>query len=336
MPAPVALFHMIISYMLSQSLYVAARLGIADLLQNGPQSSDALATAVGAHPDALYRVLRALASVGIFAEVEHRQFTLTPLARFLQTNVPGSLRALAIHFGEEGHWRSWGELLYSVKTGKSAFEHVFGMGLFDWMAQHAEARDIFNAAMTASTMQESLAVVAAYDFSGVRTIVDVGGGHGALIAACLQAYPQLHGILFDLPHVIAGARDFLESESVGERCEPVAGDFFASVPAGGDAYLLRWILHDWDDARAVTILHNCHRAMQEQGKLLVIETLIAAGNAPSIAKLSDLEMLVRAGGRERTEAEYRALFAAAGFRLTRVIPTQSLIRQSSVIEGVRV
>lgn len=334
-PPPSALFPMIVSYRTSQCIYVAAKLGIADLLKDGPKSSDELATAVEVNPDALYRVLRALASAGVFAEVDHRCFTLTPLAGLLQTGVPGSLRSVAIFFGDDQIWRTWGELLYSVKTGKPAFEHVFGTGFFEWSFQHAEATDAFNATATAVSRLESTAVAAAYDFSTVRTIVDVGGGQGALIAAILKAYARTSGVLFDHSHVIAGARDLLEREGVAERCEAVAGDFFASVPDGGDAYVLKSVIHDWDDARAATILRNCHRAMKEQGRLLVVERLILPGNEPSYTKLLDLQMMVLEGGRERTEAEFRALFATTGFRLTRVIPTQSPTGMN-VIEGARV
>jgi hypothetical protein len=324
---------MLVSYRISQSIYVAAKLGIADLLKDGPKSSDELAAAVEANPDALYRVLRVLASAGVFAEIEHRRFTLTPLAGQLQTGVPGSLRGAAIFFGDDQNWRTWGELLYSVKTGKPAFEHVFGTGFFEWTFQHA-ASDIFSASATAVSMLESMAVAAAYDFSGFRTIVDVGGGEGFLVAEILKAYPRTRGVLFDHPHVIAGAKDLLEREGVAGRCEPVAGDFFASVPESGDAYVLKSVIHDWDDARAATILQNCHRAIKEQGKLLVVERLIQPGNEPSYTKLLDLQMLVLLGGRERTEAEFRALFGTAGFRLTRVIPTQSPTGMN-VIEGVR-
>lgn len=331
---PLTLLEMMTGYRISQSIYVVAVLGIADLLKDGPKSSDELATSVGANPDALYRVLRTLASVGVFAEVDHRHFTLTPLAATLQTGVPGSFRGAAIFFGDDQNWRPWGELLYSVKTGKPAFEHVFGTGYFEWAFQHAEASDIFSAAATATTGPESVAVAAAYDFSGFRTIVDVGGGKGALMAAILKAYPRMRGVLFDHPHVIAGARDLLEREGVSARCELVAGDFFASVPEGGDAYVLKSVIHDWDDARSATILRNCHRAMKEQGKLLVVERLILPGNEPSYSKLLDLQMMVLVGGRERTEAEFRALFATAGFRLTRVIPTQTPTG-FNVIEGVR-
>lgn len=329
------LFQMIIGYRISQALHVAAKLGIADLLKDGPKSSEELATAAGVNPAALYRVLRALASVGVFAEVEHSRFTLTPLAAPLQTGVPGSLRAVAITFGEEWTWRPWGELLYSVQTGSSAFEEVFGIPLFEYFAQRPEAGRIASANFTEGTRLTAMAVANAYNFSGFHTLVDVGGNQGALIAAILKANLHLRGILFDMPHVLEGAKRFVETEGIGGRCELVAGDFFESVPSASDAYILKWILHDWDNERAVTILKNCRRAMRKEGKLLVVESVILPGNEPSYAKLSDLLMLVMAGGRERTGAEYGDLFAAAGFTLTNILPTTPTPAFNlSVIEGV--
>lgn len=329
------LFQMINGFRISQALYVAAKLGIADLLKDGPKSSDELASAAEVNPNALYRVLRALASVGVFTEVEHGRFALTPLAAPLQTGVPGSLRAVAIMFGEEWIWRPWGELLFNVQTGSPAFEHVFGMGLFEYFAQRPEAGRIASANFAEGTNLTAMAVAQAYDFLGFHTLVDVGGGQGALIAAILKANPHLRGILFDLPRVIEGAKRFVETEDIGGRCEVVAGDFFESVPSACDAYILKWILHDWDDERAVTILKNCRRVMRKEGKVLVVESVVPPGNEPSYAKLSDLLMMVMAGGRERTEAEYGDLFAAAGFTLTNILPTTPTPAFNlSVIEGV--
>lgn len=329
------LSQMIIGYRISQALYVAAKLGIADLLQAGLKSREELATATGVNPDALYRVLRALASVGVFTEVDQGCFGLTPLAALLQTGVPGSLKALAIVMGEEPAWRSWGELLYSVHTGEPAFEHVFGLPLFAYLSQHPDVAHTYHAAMAEGTALTAQAVAKAYNFSGIRTVIDVGGGQGALIAAILKAHPHMHGMLFDLPHVIPGAKRVMETEALAERCALIGGDFFASVPSGADVYILKWILHDWDDARAATILANCRRAMPEHGKLLVVESVIPAGNAPSMGKFADLHMLVRLGGRERTAAEYRTLFAIAGLRLTSILLTPSPEWLTvSVIEGV--
>jgi len=331
-PPPEALLQMITSSWVSQTIYVAAKLGIADLLSEGPRSSDELAKATGTHAGSLYRVMRALASVGVFAEVEDGRFTLTPLAAYLQTSVFGSMRALAIMFGEEWHWQPWWNVLYSIKTGNSAFEHVNGMKLFEYLAQDTEAAQVFNEAMTVMTSMFNATTTANYDFSSIRKIVEVGGGHGSLISAILKAYPRMQGVLFDLPTVVIGAKYHIEAEELAERCEIVEGDFFESVPSGGDAYILKNVIHDWDEDSAITILRNCHRAMVDKGELLLIEAVIPPKNEPSLSKFLDLEILVIAGGYERTEAEYRTLLEAAGFHLTNVIKTESPL---SVIKAVR-
>jgi hypothetical protein len=330
----VALRHLLLGYRISQAIYVAAKLGIADLLKEGPKSSDELATSVEANPDALHRLLRVLASVGIFAQVDQRHFTLTPLGALLQTDVPGSWGGTAVLTGE-WWWPAYGELLYSVTTGKPAHDHVYGMRNFEYFAQHPEVGQIFHAGYAARRGPLSLAVAAAYDFSGVPLLIDVGGGAGDLIATILKANPAMRGVVFDLPYIIGDARALVEAEGVAARCDVVAGDFFASVPTGGHAYILRSVIHDWDDAQAVAILKNCHHAMQGQGKLLLVERVMPerAEEAPQVV-LADLEMLVMTpGGRERTEAEFRGLFAAAGFKPTQIVPTQS---ELSIIEGVPV
>ena len=229
------LTDMIMGFRITQMIYVAAKLGIADLLKNGPETVDALAQATGTHAPALYRLLRALAGVGIFAEDEQGRFALTPLAQFLRAGVPGSQRPAALVFGEPARWRSWGEMLYSVTTGEPAFRHVYGMDSWEYVGQDPELNSNFNDYMTASTVPQTAAVVSSYDFSGIGTLVDVGGGHGALISAILHANPQLRGIVCDAPHVVAGARPVLEAAGVVERCEIVPCDFFSSVPSGGDA-----------------------------------------------------------------------------------------------------
>lgn len=333
MPPPAALLQMITSSWVSQAIYVAAKFGIADLLKDGPKSSDELAKATGTHARSLYRVLRALASVGVFAEVEDACFELTPFAAYLQIDVPGSVRALAIMFGEEWHWQPWWNVLHSLKTGKTAFEHVYDIKLFEYLTQNTEAAQVFNEAMTGMTAMFNATITANYDFSYIRKIVEVGGGHGSLIAPILNAYPTMQGVLFDLPSVVIGAKPHIEAEGLAERCEIVGGDFFESVPSGGDAYILKNVIHDWDEEHAIAILKNCHRVMVENGKLLLIETVIPPKNEPSLSKFLDLEILVLAGGCERTEAEYRTLFEAAGFHLTNVITTESPL---NVIQGVRV
>lgn len=315
----------------SQALHVAARLGIADLLVDGPRSPAELAQTTRTDAGALYRVLRALASVSVFAEDEEGRFALTPLAEGLRADAPASMRAFIMMMGEDWHWRAWGELLESVRTGQSAFEHVFGCGLFAYFAARPEAARVFDAAMTSRTDQEKAAVLAAYDWPA-GTIVDVGGGVGALLAAILARRPDAHGVLFDLPHVTTDATERIEQAGVSQRCKVVAGDFFQEVPPGGDLYLLKGIIHDWDDQHALAILRNCRAAIADGGRLLVIGHVLAPGNAPSWGKLLDLEMLVMThGGRERSEVEYRALLRQAGFELERVIPTASI---TSLIEAV--
>lgn len=318
------LSRLISGYRISQAIYVAAKLGIADELAAGPRSVDELAAATESHREALYRVLRGLASAGIFTELDHQRFALTPLSESLQTDRPGSLRALALLQGAEWTWQPWGELLHAVRTGEPAFERVFGMDRFQYLARHPEAAATFNAAMSGLSERENAAVAGAYDFAAIETVVDVGAGYGSLVMALLEMYPTLRAIVFDLPAVIAGARDRLEAAGLQERCQSVAGDFFVGVPEGGDVYILKKVIHDWDDKRAIAVLRNCHRAMRGSGKLLLIETVIPPGNGndPSAGGLNDLMMMVvMSGGRERTTVEYQALLGAAGFELTEITPT---------------
>ena len=319
-PPPATLLQMMTGYWVSQALYVAAKLGVADHLAGGQRSSEDLAMATGTHAPSLQRLLRALASVGVFTEATPGHYALTPLAALLQSATPGSMRALAITYNEE-QYRAWGDLLHSVRTGEVAFAHRHGMPIFDYFARHPEADRVFNEAMIGWTTQVAGAVASTYDFSPFGTVVDVGGGYGTLLAAILQRNPNPRGVLFDQPHVVADAEDFLTTAGVADRCARVGGDFFAAVPAGGDAYVLSQILHDWDDERCVAILQQCRRAMPDHGKLLVVELVLPEGEEPFFGKWLDLHMLVMAGGRERTAAEYDALFRAAGFALTRVIPT---------------
>jgi hypothetical protein len=329
-PPSTTLLQMMTGYWVSQALYVAAKLGIADLLADGPVDCEDLAASTDSHAPSLQRVLRALASVGVFTEVSPGAFALTPLGELLRTETPGSMRALAIMYAEE-QYRAWGELVHSVRTGEMAFDHQFGMGYFEYLAQHPEADRVFNEAMTGWTHQLVGAVVDTYDFSPFKTVVDVGGGYGALLAAILQSNPGTQGILFEQPHVVASATEQLVAAGVADRCTVVGGDFFAAVPAGGDAYVLSQILHDWDDEHCVAILGQCRQAMPDHGKLLVVELVLPEGDEPFLGKWLDLHMLVLLGGRERTAAEYDALFQAAGFKLARVVPTPP---GPSVVEAV--
>jgi hypothetical protein len=325
---------MITGYELVQAIYVAAKLGIADLLADGPRACGDLAKATETDEGGLYRTLRALAGAGVFADLGSRRFGLTPHARHLQAAVPGSLRAVALLAGERSY-RAWGGLLHSVKTGQTAFEHVFGMGTFEYMAQNPDLAEIYNDAMTAASVERAAAVVRAYDFSAFRTIVDVGGGHGTLLAAILQAHPALQGILLERPSVAPGAQQHLERAGLAARCRVLACDFFRSIPGASDACLLSHIIHNWDDSRSEAILKNCRAAMPSTGRLLLVEKVmpeqVEASGAMQRTLMADLHMMVITGGRERTETEYQALFASAGFRLSRVIRTQA---GESIIEGL--
>lgn len=321
--------QMLTGYWISQAVYVAAKLGLADLLKDGPRTVDDLASATQTRPRPLYRLLRALASVGVFAEDGQGRFSLTPLGECLRSDVPGSQRAMAITAGEL-FYPAWGELLYSVQTGGTAFEKVYGQPVFDYLSQNPAQARLFDETMVGVHGRETVAMLDAYDFTGVRVLADIGGGNGSVLTAVLKQHPALRGILFDLPGVAERARTNVEAAGLAGRCQVVGGSFFESVPAGADAYLLRHIIHDWDDEKATAILRNVHRAMGAGRKLLVVESVIPPGNEPSFGKLLDLTMLVIPGGEERTEEEYRRLYGAAGFHLTRIVPTKAEV---SVIEG---
>ncbi len=330
--ARMALLQMSSGYWITQSLYAAAKLGIADLLKNGAQNCDRLANLTNTDSRALYRLMRALASVGVFAESESGDFSLTPIAQGLRSDIPGSMRDSILLGGGE-YYHAWGNLLHSLETGENGFEQEYGMPVFDYYSQNAESGEVFDRAMKNISGAIKPAIVNGYDFSGITKLVDVGGGNGSLIAAILKANPQLQGILFDQPSAIATAPSVLEADGVSDRTEIIGGDFFESVPSGANAYFLKYVLHNWDDQEAIAILRNCHRAMTEDGKLLIVEQVIPPGNEPFSGKLIDLHMLVTLGGRERTAAEYQSLFEAAGFSLNKIIPTRSNV---SIIEGMRI
>lgn len=320
----------ILGYRLTQAIGVVARLGVADLLVDGPRTAEDLARATRSNPQALYRVLRLLASEDVFAEVIPQRFALTPLSQLLRRDVVGSMRARVII--EATEWSAaWAQLPYSVATGKPAFEQVFGAPPFAYYAEHPEAADLFDATMASMTERVTASLVAACDVSGAQTVVDVGGGRGALLIAILRANPHLHGVLFDRPSAAAGARPALCAGGVADRTTFAAGDFFDAVPAGADAYLMKFILADWDDADAIRLLKTCRRAMHDRARLLVFEMIIPPGNEPFYGKWTDVNMLVMLGGRERTADEYRRLFNAADLEVRRVVETSC---EFSIIEGV--
>jgi hypothetical protein len=319
-----ALGQLIAGHQVTWLIHVAARLGLADLLGDGTLAATELAELTATHPPTLYRLLRALASVGILRRVADGGFGLTDVGRFLRTDVAGSLRAVALFSGEESFQRSWSGLLDAVRTGAPAFDHVFGMSLAAYLGEHPAASRHFDKRATGNTARVADRVAASYDFRRVRRLVDVGGGYGTLSAAILKMNPDLRGVVFDQPHVVEGARRYLAAAGVAERCTAVGGSFFEQVPAGGDLYVLKSVLHDWDDDRALAILATCRTAMADGGTLLLVERIIPADDEPSCeVALYDLMMLVLSGGRERTVAEYEALLARSGLALTRVISTPS-------------
>ncbi|MBC6989686.1 methyltransferase [Hymenobacter sp. BT491] len=328
---PDQLMQRLFGFAASRAISVSAELGIADLLKAGPRTAEELAQLTGVHARSLYRVLRACASIGVYAEDADKRFSLTPMAEPLQSDVPGSLRAFAIMITTDWQFQTWAEMPYSVKSGKPAFDKVHGMTSFEYFWSHEKAGQVFNDAMTSNSAFSSVAVVNGYDFSGISKLVDVGGGHGFLLASILARYPNVQGLLYDRPVIAADAEKLLAAHGVRERCTIEGGDFFESVPTGGDAYIMKHIIHDWNDEQCVTILQNCRRAMNKGGKVLVVEMVVPEGNAPSPAKFLDLQMLLLLPGCERTEAEYRVLFDKAGFELARIVPTMSPF---SVLEGV--
>jgi|tagenome__1003787_1003787.scaffolds.fasta_scaffold20890630_2 hypothetical protein len=313
------IMRLLTGYRISQAIHVAATLGVADLLKDGPRTTDALAASTNTDPRTLYRLLRALAAAGVFHEETGRQFSLAPMGEYLRMDAPHSVGPFAAFIARPYVWEPWGQLLHSVRTGKNAFHHVHGVSSWDYQLQHPEEGAIFARGMTGFSIGNIEAIVRAYDFSSFACIVDVGGGEGTQLAAILARHPAMRGILFDQPETVTRAQHVLAAAGVNERCDAVGGSFFETVPGGGDAYLLKFILHDWDDAASLAILRNCRKACGPKAKLLVVEQLIASPNEGLATKLTDLQMLVGPGGEERTEGEFATLFAAAGFRLEKTI-----------------
>ena len=326
-----SLRDLITGYWVSQAVGVAAELGLADLLSAGPRTADDLAAATSTHGPSLFRLLRALASVGLFTQGEDGAFGLAPEGELLRTGVPGSLRGYAMTFCGRRQWQAWGELAHSVATGERAYDHLFGTSFYDHLARDTEEGERFNEAMSGSIIEVTQALPRAYDFSGITTMVDVGGGDGTLLASVLQAWPQVRGTLFELEARVDEGRRRLGAAGVDGRWEVVAGDFFTAVPDGADAYLLARVARGFDDERTIAVLRACSRAMPPHGRVLLVERVLPPGAEPSRAKLADLNMLVLTGGGERSEAQYAALLRAAGLVLSRVVPAG---REMSVVEGV--
>ncbi|MBZ5521212.1 MAG: methyltransferase [Acidobacteriia bacterium] len=320
-------------YIASTAIYVAARLGIADLLKDGPRPASWLATATHSHPDRLYRVLRALAGFGVFTESTPGTFALTPAAETLRSDVPGSVRDMAVWMADPFHFRIYAEMMHTVQTGETTFDHIYGKSAFEYFPEDPAESEVFNAAMTSLSTVMIPAVLEAYDFSGIGTLMDVAGGHGAFLRAILNKYPSMRGVLIDMDHVIEGARQLPENQALAHRCDFQSADFFAAVPTGADAIIMKHIIHDWDDDKAVRILQNCLKALsRKQGaKVLVVDMVVPPGDEPHFSKILDLEMMALPSGRERSQKEFEKLFTGAGLRLNRIVPTKSPV---SVVEGV--
>ena len=320
-PAPQVIREMVESFKVSQAIYVAVELGIPDLLGDGVRTSDDLAAASGAHPPTLYRLLRALASVGVLHEGPSRDFSLTPTAHSLRSDAPRSIAGWARLQGQGYFWGAWGNLLHSVRTGENAFRAMHGEDVWSYRSTRPELNAIFNEAMVSRTNQATEAILDAYDFSGFKTIVDIGGGSGALLAMILTRHKDSSGVVFDQPHVVEGARPTLMEAGMADRCTTVGGNMFESVPGGADAYTMKSILHDWTDEECVQILETVKTAMEPHAKLLILENIVGPPNEDSFTKLSDLNMLVLPGGLERTKDEWQRLLDSVGFRISSIVPT---------------
>ena len=328
-----AILQIMGNVLVARSLTIAAELGLADLVQAEPKSMKQLAQATGTHADSLYRLLRMLASYGVFAEDESGLVHSTPMASLMESDRPDSLRDLLRLCWQDITWDTYRQLPHTIRTGEPAFDAAFGATFFDYLASHREANASFDAAMEVFAGPENAVIAAAYNFGQFARIVDVGGGTGGLIGAILSAHPGVHGVLFDQPQVVANMAG-VEGAAVRERCESVGGDFFESVPEAADAYVMKRILHDWDDKAAIRLLTRCREAMNSDGRVLVIDAVMQAGNAPDPNKFMDISIMALTRGRERTEAEFRRLFVAAGLHCTKIFPTE-LPSTLSIIEGIQ-
>ena len=320
-------FQLMTGHIVASAVNIAARLGLSDRLAAGPRTADDLARETGVNADALYRVMRALASLGVYEETAARTFRLTPAGAAL---CDGPIRWMALWIAGEFNLHVYANAMHSVKTGESAVPATTGHEVFEHFATHPELSRIFNDAMSGFSSVVVPAVLDAYDFSGIGTLVDVAGGHGAVLTSIVKRYPSMKGILFDVDHVIEGAKAKIAEQGLADRVATATGDFFTAVPSGGDGYIMKHIIHDWDDEKAAAILRNIRKVLPGDGRVILIESVIPPGNDPGLGKIMDLEMLVMPGGKERTEQEFRALFDRAGFTLTRVVPTKSPL---SVVEA---
>lgn len=333
MPPEAQLMQFLGGSFVSQAIYAATKLGIADLLANGPKTTADLAAATKMDASSLYRLLRSLASIGVFTETSDGTFSNTPVSELLSTDSPKSLRAMALFMGDEAHARVIIDIMYSLKTGKPAWDHVHGVPCFPYMFEtNKDLGEIFNQAMTALSHGEIAAVLDAYDFSDIGTLADIAGGHGHLVGSVLKKYPAMNGVLFDLGNVLAGAPELLASYGAAERIKLVEGDFFSDIPVVADAYIMKHIIHDWYDDNCEKILGCIRRSMPDSARVLIVDSVIPPGNDPHPGKMLDLEMLVAPGGKERTADEFETLLSNSGFRLNRIVPTKSPV---SIVEAVK-
>jgi len=334
MPPAAVMMQMTMGFIVSQAISVAAKLYLADHLADGGKTLPELAGLTATHEPSLYRLLRGLTSVGVFQKETDGRYANSPLSEVLRSDNPNSLRAAAHMICDREHWHSHGNLLQSVKTGETAFDFTFGKPVFPYFADNPAVAKIFDDAMTSFSAPIAEAVAATYDFSEAETIADIAGGHGLLLATVLKSAPQANGILFDQPQVIAGADEVLQANGAAERVEKVSGDFFSEIPVEADIYLMKFIIHDWNDEQSVTILENLAKSAKPGAKVLLVESVVEEDDTvPSMSKVMDLNMLAMTGGKERTATEYAALFEKTGFKLTRVIPTPSPMQ---IVEAVKI
>lgn len=333
MPPQALLMQMAMGYMISQAVSVAGKLYIADHLKDGAKTVEELADLTETDAPSLYRLMRALASAGVFERDAEGRFSNSAISEFLRSDHPESLRAAVHMIGDKEHWHAHENLLQSVKTGEIAFEYTFGMPVFPYFATHPEAAEVFDNAMSSFGFGIANAVAATYDFSGAETIADIGGGHGSLLSTILNAAPEAKGILYDQPQVLAGADEVLKNAGTFERVEKTEGNFFEEIPVKADVYLMKFIIHDWNDEQSEAILKNLAKSAEPGAKVLLIESVVEEDDSPSMSKIMDLNMLVMTGGKERTATEYAALFEKTGFKLTNVFPTPSPMQ---IVEAVKV